>query len=212
MGDNTGRVSPEVRFWLRVTKSDGCWLWDRADRNGYGRFEIDGVETYAHRVSFELHHGPIPAGMTVDHLCHGWDASCVGLASTCEHRRCVRPDHLEAVSQGDNSRRGRAREVHQAAAAERMECPNGHPYDVAYMPGAIRRCRECVRVRQARRPRRTPFSIAEITTLKAQGLTNREVAERVGCSTTTVSMAINGKVGFRQGVPRRDLRGIEGSL
>jgi hypothetical protein len=36
--------------------------------NGYVRFEVDGVSTYAHRVIYEMHNGPIPDGMFVDHI------------------------------------------------------------------------------------------------------------------------------------------------
>lgn len=96
------RLSHEERFWIQVGKSDdGCWLWlSGKDMDGYGAFNADhdGV-TYrrAHRYSYGLHHGPIPAGLQV---CH-----------TCDTPSCVRPDHLFlgtiAVNMADKMAKGR---------------------------------------------------------------------------------------------------------
>jgi HNH endonuclease len=91
----------EDRFWPKVAKSDGCWEWQGSrDHNGYG---ILGASRHqrarrAHRVSWELHHGPIPEGL--DALHH------------CDNPPCVRPDHLYLGTDVDNARdrvqRGRA--------------------------------------------------------------------------------------------------------
>lgn len=83
------------RFWAKVEKSDSCWLWTGAlfPSNGYGALHLDGAAVPAHRVSYELNVGPIPDGLTIDHL--------------CRVRACVRPDHLEPVTQAENLRRAR---------------------------------------------------------------------------------------------------------
>ena len=97
-----------VRFWAKVDKSDGCWLWTGAcDRKGYGRFRAEtGESVAAHRWVYEQEVGPIPEGLEIDHLCHS-NTSCVaGLG--CLHRKCVNPAHLEPVTHAENLARRNA--------------------------------------------------------------------------------------------------------
>jgi hypothetical protein len=81
----------QQRFWARVTKTDTCWLWDKIDGDGYGRFYVNGRNEQAHRVSYGWEHGDVPVHLVVDHL--------------CRVHACVRPSHLEAVTQAENMRR-----------------------------------------------------------------------------------------------------------
>lgn len=84
-----------------VDEATGCWEWQWGrDDNGYG--SIRGGK--AHRVVYEQIRGPIPAGMTLDHL--------------CRNRGCVNPDHLEAVTNTENIRRGAASKLTMAIADE----------------------------------------------------------------------------------------------
>jgi hypothetical protein len=80
------------RFWPKVAKNeDGCWEWTAYCRpGGYGRLNIgrQSQSRDAHRISWELHFGPIPAGMSVLHR--------------CDNPPCVRPDHLFLGTQTDN--------------------------------------------------------------------------------------------------------------
>jgi len=72
-----------------------CWIWERAiDKNtGYGCVTDDDREMRsAHVVYYQREHGPIPEGKHLDHL--------------CRVKRCVRPDHLEPVTQQVNVQRG----------------------------------------------------------------------------------------------------------
>lgn len=89
--------SVEDRFWSKVNKTDGCWLWTASRSGGrgqqkYGQFTylVDGKQRHvgAHVYSYELHHGPVPDGLEVMHSCHT--------------KLCVRPDHLEAGTHSQN--------------------------------------------------------------------------------------------------------------
>ncbi len=69
----------------------GCWVWGRSAPQGYGRINVHGRAVAAHRFSYQHFKGPIAVGLEIDHLC-------------C-NKRCVNPDHLDAVSQAENVRR-----------------------------------------------------------------------------------------------------------
>lgn len=102
-------ISTAERFARKLSiDTHGCHLWTGGtDPTGYGRFYLDGRMAYAHRVAVELHQGPIPAGMVVDHL--------------CRVRNCVNPEHLEVVTQRENLLRG---DTLTAAHVEGRDC--GH--------------------------------------------------------------------------------------
>src|SRR5262249_3986992 len=74
------RRTPDVatllsRFWAKIDTDmvgTGCWEWRGAFRcaYGYGEFRVHGVGiVLAHRLAFELVHGPIPEDLELDHLC-----------------------------------------------------------------------------------------------------------------------------------------------
>ena len=133
-------IDPPVRFWTKVEFTDTCWLWTaKCLPNGYGRFRIgslaDGTrdEAYAHRWAYEFCIAPIPSGLTIDHL--------------CRVRHCVRPDHLEPVTQQINNLRS---DGPSGAHARATHCIHGHPFteDNTYVrPQGWRECRTCVRRR-----------------------------------------------------------------
>lgn len=84
------------RFFSKVNAAAPCWEWTGGvNENGYGRFtrapgHLDRL-VYAHRWAWEHLVGPIPDGLTLDHL--------------CRNSICVNPDHLEPVTQAVNSSR-----------------------------------------------------------------------------------------------------------
>lgn len=113
-----------ARFWAKVECSDGCWNWTGAANGDYGVFWFEGHNVGAYRFAWEIMVGPIPNGLTIDHLC-------------C-NPRCVNPAHLEVVTQGENTRRGKRRIT---------QCPYGHPYDATntyWHPNTgARQCKTC---------------------------------------------------------------------
>lgn len=121
------------RLWDRVDLDGDCWVWlGPVNQSGYGHLRRFG---YVHRLAWEMLRGPIPAGLTVDHL--------------CRNRVCVRPDHLELVTRAENVRR-------ENAARDR--CPQGHEYDAAntYLYRGKRGCRICRAVQRRRNLRQGP--------------------------------------------------------
>lgn len=127
------------RFWIRVHKTDGCWVWTgRKLGHGYGLFDNRDDRTrttLAHRVSYQLVTGKIlPSDLPLDHL--------------CRNRCCVRPDHLEPVTTAENNRR---------AASYRTHCRRGHAYDEANTwrtREGWRTCRTCHRENERARRHR----------------------------------------------------------
>jgi hypothetical protein len=129
---------------IEYDPNGGCWLWSGSlYKDGYGRVTLPGSPRHirAHRAVYEAHHGPIQAGLVLDHL--------------CRVRCCVNPAHLEPVTVRENTLRGVGPASRRAKVTH---CPAGHPYSDGnvYAPranGTGRACRICTRHRQAARRR-----------------------------------------------------------
>ena len=88
----------EQRFWPRVCKTKGCWLWTGSQVKGYGVLRLQGKQkeliglsyVRAHRFSWELHFGTIFKSISVLHK--------------CDVPSCVNPKHLFLGTQTDNIR------------------------------------------------------------------------------------------------------------
>ena len=140
--------SVEEKFWRYVDK-DGplvkaelgpCWRWTGyvfPGGHGYGTFAHGGVRLYGHRVSYELHNGPLGDGVVIRHKCN--------------NKLCVNPQHIEPGTHADNNhdavrdglnafgeRNGhakltndQAREVRQRAVAGERTCALAREYGVS---------------------------------------------------------------------------------
>lgn len=100
------------RLLSRTVRDGDCMVWTGAVQSrGYGSVGVgSGRTALAHRVSYELHVGPIPDGMQVDHV---W-------ARGCRSRRCINPAHLEPVTARVN--------VNRTGHGEQTHCKRGgHP-------------------------------------------------------------------------------------
>lgn len=121
--------STEVDY-IRTVPETGCWQWIRGGfgHEGYGAvWDRKKKKTVkAHRYVYEMLVGPIPEGLTLDHL--------------CRNRRCVRPAHLEPVTWSENIRRG---EMPNMIVRRTGICRRGHS-DMAQWKNQ-RRCRVCAR-------------------------------------------------------------------
>lgn len=139
------RVAPERRFFTKFEVGQPpvdapdlgpCWLWTGAiGSGGYGTLHLD-VErgpVGAHRFSYELHVGPIPDGLQLDHL--------------CRVKHCVNPLHLEAVTASENTLRA---VPFRGPIRPRTHCKKGHPLsgDNVYGHNGKRTCKTCKADRQ----------------------------------------------------------------
>ncbi|HEY5021799.1 MAG TPA: HNH endonuclease signature motif containing protein [Gemmatimonadaceae bacterium] len=116
-------ITPAQHFWSKVNK-DGpvplhrpelgpCWIWLAGrDSKGYGTVWFGKANHGAHRVSWELVHGPIPKG-------NGWHGACV--LHRCDNPSCVNPTHLfegtQATNMADRDAKGRGRWVNPPGEA-----------------------------------------------------------------------------------------------
>jgi hypothetical protein len=119
----------EHRFWVKLPErpESGCWFWSGyLDKDGYGIYGTGSKygTTRAHRIAYTFLVGPIPEGLTLDHL--------------CRNRSCCNPAHLEPVTTQVNT--------HRCMRTQRDCCVNGHPYteeNIRIDSRGHRVCREC---------------------------------------------------------------------
>lgn len=183
---DVSKLDPEYRFEMAVCQGGlpsfrpelgPCLLYLGADNGkGYGQFGYNGKNGYAHRYAWERINGPIPEGMTVDHL--------------CRVRNCVNTAHMELVDGPENTRRG-------AAARPRMTHCSKRGHDIAVVGLRNGECRECAAIRDRERRarlRKGPPGMDSrvkydqelkrllIERAAKREITVRQAAEELGCS------------------------------
>lgn len=98
------------RFYSKVVMGpNGCHQWvggvkSKDPRKQYGTLSVNGKVRPAHVWAYEQYRGPVPSGFVVDHL--------------CSNTRCVNPEHLEAVTNTENVRRGKKTKLTMEMARE----------------------------------------------------------------------------------------------
>ena len=147
-------ISEKMRtaFWAKVDVrgDDECWIWKGSlAGNGYGAIHGPKRNERAHRVSYVIAHGLIPAGM---YVCH-----------TCDNHVCVNPKHLWLGTARDNmvdmERKGRHSHPPEKLFVKQEICKRGHPMSgdnlLIRRRGKERCCRICRNAANRQSTRRT---------------------------------------------------------
>jgi hypothetical protein len=151
------------RFYTKVRKSEGCWMWLGTKRAKYGGFWIDRAAHSAHRISYLIHKGEIPDGLWVLH--------------TCDVRMCVNPDHLYVGTPKQNT----------ADARDRGRLTTGEKHWTS------REKERRTRGEKHGKSKFTESQVMEIRKKSQEGLPYRKLAILYGVSNCCIQSIIYGK-------------------
>lgn len=188
------------RFWPKVEKTEGCWLWrGTIGASGYGKIRATGPSRAmltAHRVSWELAYGPIPEGLWALHK--------------CDIRPCVRPDHLFLGTRQDNMDDAKAKgriyhppsllsDADKRLVSARVDAGESiHSIAADFRVPTQSAYRYAWKVRGHGLPGRrmaklTMEKAAQIRALAANGTKQRDIARMFGVSPANVCLVVAGK-------------------
>lgn len=128
---------------ISIDQDSECWLWEGQRQYGYGFLPVNGRHVWAHRWVFEQVTGRDITGLQIHH--------------NCRKRRCVNPDHCEALTPEEHAARHptrahfilKAARIFDEAVLRKLSppthCPQGHEFthENTLQHGGSRRCRIC---------------------------------------------------------------------
>lgn len=159
------------RFWAKVEKGEGCWLWQgNPGQDGYGQFRSGGEGSptlRAHRAAWAFWHGEMPPDDRL--VCH-----------RCDIPLCVRPSHLFLGTPADNSADMRAK--------GRQCRGEAHPNFGRGFPGPTPEQR--ARGNRMGAAKLTDDDVREIRRLADEGVTQVALAARFGIAQPNISKVI----------------------
>lgn len=127
----------------------GCWVQTKGfefkfkvdnGTPGYRAFCYRGKSMPAHRASWTLHNGPIPAGMVIMHK--------------CDNPPCCNPDHLKLGTRAENNKDAAAKGRYNYHKSHYTKCANGHdfsPDNTRITKQGFRACKTCQRIKLRRK-------------------------------------------------------------
>ena len=167
------------RFLDKTRRAEnGCLEWTACRYAGaysYGKLGMGGRTVRAHRLAYELAHGPIPPGLFVLHK--------------CDNPTCVEADHLFLGTAADNSADmvAKGRQAERARHGSRTHperLPRGDQHVLHMHP------ERAARGGAVGSARLDEAGVIEIRALACAGATHRELAAAYGVSQTTISRAV----------------------
>lgn len=167
------------RFWPQVNKTETCWLWTGSvyGSNSYGQMWTGEKAIGAHRLSWEIHHGTIPAGQLVLHR--------------CDTPTCVNPAHLVLGTHRDNMadmvRKGRAC---SGDAHWQRTHPEKRP--IGTRNGTHTRPDRVARGNAIATAKLDDDKVRAIRELAEEGFTQSSIAARFGVQQSSVSAIVRG--------------------
>jgi len=164
---NYGKIFPltleEIKRVVSKLKKNrkGCWIWEGTKRGAYGRIGLRGERWMAHRIAHQLFGGKVGEDEVVDHL--------------CRNRPCCNPEHLEAVKDKTNVKRGEIARGAKHYKRKKKYCKFGHELageNLAWETYKGRKRRVCKKCRR----RRLQWSrLAKRTGQRVKALTDENV-------------------------------------
>jgi hypothetical protein len=82
-------IAERLAYYSKPDPLSGCHIWHGYLKGGYGCLYFRNTLRFAHRLAWEVKHGPIPDGLVLRHRCNV--------------RRCCNPDHLVPGTRAENN-------------------------------------------------------------------------------------------------------------